>query len=221
MSRCAGPDFQYRMQRIPATQVRSSGWEFDPAVAGCGLQGTANSPSSTTVIEPSCINRNAGNVRCAVPGLPSGAERNRTADLQIAILALSQLSYCPKITERVGFEPTVHMVNTRSPGVPIQPLSHLSQVFRPSAFRTGLSTCQEYKSSRRSQYAYCYSCHYSNTGSPSGSGALISWCFMYFPLKQIAHSRRRVRWPNLTKTTAKNNSKFTQWPHRPESNEYA
>ena len=67
---------------------------------------------------------------CLAPGLPSGAERNRTADLQIAILALSQLSYCPKnMTERVGFEPTVHMVNTRSPGVPIRPLSHLSQVY--------------------------------------------------------------------------------------------
>ena len=71
------------------------------------------------------------NTDCLAPGLPSGAERNRTADLQIAILALSQLSYCPKtITERVGFEPTVHMVNTRSPGVPIQPLSHLSQVLK-------------------------------------------------------------------------------------------
>ena len=75
-----------------------------------------------------------------------GAERDRTADLQSAILALSQLSYCPiqtvksdigifhnssqitaLTTERVGFEPTVHMVDTRSPGVPIQPLSHLSR----------------------------------------------------------------------------------------------
>ena len=39
-------------------------------------------------------------------------------------------------TERVGFEPTVHMVNTRSPGVPIQPLSHLSQVHRVTSNTT-------------------------------------------------------------------------------------
>ena len=131
--------------------MRSSGWEFDPAVADCGLQGTANSPSSTTVIVPSLYSEMPVTPVHVVPGLPSGAERNRTADLQIAILALSQLSYCPEntcgtkgpkdrrplrsgsgfprySTERVGFEPTVHMVNTRSPGVPIQPLSHLSQV---------------------------------------------------------------------------------------------
>lgn len=39
-------------------------------------------------------------------------------------------------TERVGFEPTVHMVNTRSPGVPIRPLSHLSQVHRVTSNTT-------------------------------------------------------------------------------------
>lgn len=50
-----------------------------------------------------------------IPGLPSGAERNRTADLQIAILALSQLSYCPKtIVERLGW------TGTKGPGGTMQ-----------------------------------------------------------------------------------------------------
>jgi hypothetical protein len=31
-----------------------------------------------------------------------GADRDRTGDLQSAILALSQLSYCPKIMLKVG-----------------------------------------------------------------------------------------------------------------------
>ena len=67
------------MQRIPAKQGRSSGWEFDPAVAGCGLQGTANSPSSTTVIEPSLycgMIRNADSWRPRPPEW-SRAESNR------------------------------------------------------------------------------------------------------------------------------------------------
>ncbi len=67
--------------------------EFNPAIADCRLQGTANSPSST-----------AKN---------SGAERARTADLYVANVPLSQLSYCPIpvhirfAAERAGFEPAV------------------------------------------------------------------------------------------------------------------
>ncbi len=53
---------------------------FNPAIAGCRLQGTATSPSSTTNIKFS--------IYC-------GADGDRTHDLSIANAALSQLSYGP------------------------------------------------------------------------------------------------------------------------------
>jgi hypothetical protein len=80
----------------------------------------------------------------------NGAERDRTAGLQSAILALSQLSYCPGITSsesrlscfmRSTQNSVLGALNngeggirthgtrryTHFPGVPIQPLSHLSK----------------------------------------------------------------------------------------------
>ena len=44
--RCVGPDSQHHLYR-PDPTVYGLGEEFDPAVADCRLQGTANSPSST------------------------------------------------------------------------------------------------------------------------------------------------------------------------------
>ena len=45
--RRAGPDRQHRLTRaVPRTAALGQG--FNPAVADCGLQGTASSPSSTT-----------------------------------------------------------------------------------------------------------------------------------------------------------------------------
>ena len=36
------------------------------------------------------------------------------------------IHYCLFLAERVGFEPTVGKPDTRSPGVPVRPLQHLS-----------------------------------------------------------------------------------------------
>lgn len=95
-------------------------------------------------------------------------------------------------TERVGFEPTVHMVNTRSPGVPIQPLSHLSQVFMPFV---------------AAEFRYPPE----NTRAELYIFTLAGWlpCHNVYEKKQIALSQRRVRSDNLTETTAENNVKFT------------
>src|SRR5207253_10449382 len=45
-SRCVGPNLQRRPLRL-IQHGPPSEWGFDPAEADCGLQGTANSPSST------------------------------------------------------------------------------------------------------------------------------------------------------------------------------
>src|SRR5262249_45930998 len=45
-SRCVGPNLQRRPLRL-IQHGPPSEWEFDPAEADCGSQGTANSPSST------------------------------------------------------------------------------------------------------------------------------------------------------------------------------
>ncbi len=55
-------------------------WEFNPGVAGSGLQGSANSPSSTPKLIKPKLN---------------GADRIRTDDPHVANVMLSQLSYCP------------------------------------------------------------------------------------------------------------------------------
>lgn len=89
-------------------------WVFNPAIADCGLQGTASSPSSTAIfadhLNPS--NRISYNfvsdllIKDAfrqlhlskiqgVVSILSGAERARTADLYVANVSLSQLSYSP------------------------------------------------------------------------------------------------------------------------------
>ena len=49
----------------------------------------------------------------------------------------SKLSF----TERVGFEPTVHMVDTRFPGVPIKPLSHLSKNSQSKEYTVKKTRC--------------------------------------------------------------------------------
>src|SRR5678815_3754605 len=45
-SRCVGPNLQRRPVRL-IQHKRPSKREFNPAIADCGLQGTATSPSST------------------------------------------------------------------------------------------------------------------------------------------------------------------------------
>src|SRR5262249_38385029 len=45
-SRCVGPNLQRRPLKL-IQHGPPSEWEFNPAEADCGLQGTANSPSST------------------------------------------------------------------------------------------------------------------------------------------------------------------------------
>ena len=39
---------------------------------------------------------------------------------------IDYIHYCLLLAERVGFEPTVGKPDTRSPGVPVRPLQHLS-----------------------------------------------------------------------------------------------
>ena len=39
---------------------------------------------------------------------------------------IDYVHYCLLLAERVGFEPTVAKGDTRSPGVPVRPLQHLS-----------------------------------------------------------------------------------------------
>ena len=96
---------------------------FDPAVADCGSQGTASSPSSAP--EQKALLRSHGpgpasNSIQGAPGKAGGDERARTAGLCLAKAALSQLSYIPVsdcrtlyVAEREGFEPSVGSSPTR------------------------------------------------------------------------------------------------------------
>ena len=88
---------------------------FDPAVADCGSQGTASSPSSVPErnVSRGLKRRSPPPRRCErAPAWTGGDERVRTADLCLAKAALSQLSYIPVssehvVAEREGFEPSV------------------------------------------------------------------------------------------------------------------
>ena len=93
--------------------------------SGLRVQGTATSPSSTTFSHWKF----------------GGADGIRTHDLQIANLALSQLSYCPRTASRNfhGGERGIRTLGsvlryTRFPVVHLRPLGHLS-----SCERTGLA----------------------------------------------------------------------------------
>ena len=89
--------------------------------SGLRVQGTAISPSSTTY-------NTAFHQR--VSGKYGGADGDRTHDLQIANLALSQLSYCP-VRINYGGESGIRthgrgLPYTRFPVVHLRPLGHLS-----------------------------------------------------------------------------------------------
>ena len=115
---------------------------FDPAIADCGSQGTASSPSSVPGRRSSRTFRYARARPRAGSGLPQksgGDERARTADLCLAKAALSQLSYiptmlftCPDCRARWwrrerDSNPRYAFTYTRFPVAHLRPLSHLSE----------------------------------------------------------------------------------------------
>src|SRR4030042_4346949 len=77
------------------------------------------------------------------------------------------LCFALVVAERVGFEPTVAKGDTRSPGAPVRPLQHLSQVWRrgwdsnprgstPTAFRERLHQPLGHLSSPVTLYNACF-----------------------------------------------------------------
>ena len=85
-SRCVGPNLQRRPVRL-IQHKRPSRREFNPAIADCGLQGTATSPSSTAKARRAAIRAHLLRWRRRPPaqrtestprGLPSGAASQLT-----------------------------------------------------------------------------------------------------------------------------------------------
>src|SRR5713226_1110701 len=113
--------------------------EFNPAVADCGLQGTATSPSSTAKwcrlpIRAHWLRwrpRQQVQRTGSTPHLlPSGAASPLDASRQSANPTLASAAHQQKLAEGVGFEPTVEL-----------PLHGISSA-APSATRPPLHACR-------------------------------------------------------------------------------
>ncbi len=126
---CAGPDRRrHLLKPDPKRTGRMTG--VQPCYSGLQVQGTANSPSSTTKMMI-----NYGGER----GIRTLGTVSRTHAFQACLFSLSSISpqscfqccfqlYLSCVAERVGFEPTRQALHppTRFRGERFQPLSHLS-----------------------------------------------------------------------------------------------
>ena len=135
-SRCVGPNLQRRPVRL-IQHKRPSRREFNPAIADCGLQGTATSPSSTA----KASGGDKGICFVGAVGSPLNVQRVRLAGCLPAppriwtLLATRQSlrlhrTSTPfareRMAEGVGFEPTVqlpvHGISSAAPSATRPPL---------------------------------------------------------------------------------------------------
>src|SRR6266545_1671091 len=154
-SRCVGPNLQRRPVRL-IQHKRPSRREFNPAIADCGLQGTATSPSSTANRRRAAIRGHLLRWRRRQPAqrtestprwLPSGAASHLTPSRRPTKFVapptstpfgrptkfVAHLTSTPfgleRMAEGVGFEPTVQL--------PVHGISSAA----PSATRPPLRSC--------------------------------------------------------------------------------
>ena len=140
-SRCVGPNPQRRPVRF-IRHEQPSRREFNPAVADCGLQGTATSPSSTANLRRSAIRAHLLRWRAR-----SLAQRTESTPRSLASRAASQLDPsrhpCNAVrtsrmdmAEGVGFEPTVqlpvHGISSAAPSATRPPLLARAPIRRPA-----------------------------------------------------------------------------------------
>ena len=142
-SRCVGPNLQRRPVRL-IQHKRPSRREFNPAIADCGLQGTATSPSSTakaSVVDKGSFASLAPSAARSTYGeyASRAAFRRRLATDPFSppdkVCGSSHFNTIPleKMAEGVGFEPTVqlpvHGISSAAPSAARPPL--------PSGHRAG------------------------------------------------------------------------------------
>ena len=151
-SRCVGPNLQRRPVRL-IQHRRPSKREFNPAIADCGLQGTATSPSSTATRRRLPIRAHLLRWRRRQPaqrtestprGLPSGAASQLTPSRRPTRSRAHRTSTPfarERMAEGVGFEPTVqlpvHGISSAAPSATRPPLRASPALLKVRIWRRG------------------------------------------------------------------------------------
>ena len=110
--RGTGPNLQGCLWERPSTRWGPQHEEFRPAIADCGLQGTATSPPSTTFLAlrllPACEGQCCAGERRGWDSNPRGAFGTHALSRRADSTALAPLLFTgDKKAEREGFEPPV------------------------------------------------------------------------------------------------------------------